>query len=112
MAASISAAMFASTVFFLTSRLGLPTGLPQLLLQGADLLDDRVALGEGLDHVGLGDLLGPRLHHDDGVLGPGHQQVQLALGPQVGGRGVDHALPVPIPTRTAATGLWNGMSEM
>ena len=47
-------------------------------------------------HLGLGELLGPRLDHHDGVLGAGHEQVELALGAQVRGGGVHDALPVPV----------------
>jgi hypothetical protein len=76
--------------------LGLADARAKLLLDGHDLPDDAVALDEGLRQDLLGDLGGAGLDHHDRVLGAGHQQVQLALGLEVGVGGVDDELVVPV----------------
>ena len=74
----------------------LPTRARRSFCMRDDLLDDVVALDEGLRHHVLRHLVGARLDHDDRVLGAGHQQVQLALRLEVGGGGVDDEGAVPV----------------
>jgi hypothetical protein len=49
------------------------------VLGRAELLDLAVGDVEGVEDLGLRDLVGPGLHHEDGVLGAGHDQVERRL---------------------------------
>ncbi len=62
-----------------------------LLLKGNQRLHRLVPHLERLDDDFFLDLLGARLHHQDGVFGAGHAQIQAALL-QLVGRGVDDEL--------------------
>ena len=52
----------------------------QLALRGAELLDLVVRDLERVEHLGLGDLVGTGLDHQDRVVGAGDDQVELGLG--------------------------------
>ena len=59
--------------------LGLAAGALQLELHVDELLDLVVRDAQGLDHDRLGDLLGARLDHHDGVAGAGDHEVDVGL---------------------------------
>ena len=76
-------------------HLGLCGQSNQLLLHLNDLLVRLLALPDSLDYHVFGDLNGSGLHHGDGVLGSGHNQVQFAVH-KLGEGGVDDDLSVDI----------------
>ena len=49
----------------------------QFALQRADLLDLRVGDVERVEDLGLGDLVGARLDHQDGLLGARDDQIEV-----------------------------------
>ena len=51
--------------------------LGELALQGTELLDLGVRDVERIEDLRLGNLVGTRLHHQDRVLGAGHDQVEV-----------------------------------
>ena len=75
--------------------LGLAGLLGQLALRGAQLADLRVRDVERVEDLGLGHLVGARLDHQDGVLGAGHDQVEVGLEQLLLGR-VDHEVALEL----------------
>src|SRR5829696_6866316 len=59
--------------------LGLARLLCELALGLAQLPDLAVGDVERVEHLGLGDLLGPGLDHEDRLLGAGHHEVELGV---------------------------------
>ncbi len=57
--------------------LGLADLLGQLALQRTDLLDRLVGDVERVEDLGLGDLVGPGLDHQDRLFGAGHDEVEV-----------------------------------
>ncbi len=95
----------------------LPTFAGELALQRAELLDLRVGDVERVEDLGLGDLVGARLDHQDRLLGAGDDQVEVRAALCVRAAdpprsGLTTKLPSTLPIRTAPTGVGNGMSEI
>ena len=53
--------------------------LAQLVLRGAELLDRAVRDVERVEDLGLGDLVRARLDHEDGLVGAGDDEVEVAV---------------------------------
>ena len=73
----------------------MPAFCGQLALRGAQLLDLVVRDLERVEQLGLGDLVGTGLDHQDRVVGAGHDQVEVGLG-DVGLRGVHDELALEL----------------
>ena len=80
--ARIASRIASSTAIVSNSFFSLPTLRGELALQRAQLLDLRVGDVERVEDLGLGDLVGARLDHQDRLLGAGDDQVEVraALG--------------------------------
>ena len=111
-AASISAAMFASTVFFLTSRLGLPTACRSCFCRA------QICLITAWPSVRARTMSASEISSaPDSTITmassvPATSRFSLLLARRSAVEGLTTHCPSHIPTRTAATGLWKGMSEM
>ena len=68
-----------STCGGVTSTFSLPACLAQLALGLAELLDLAVGDVERVEDLGLGDLVGAGLDHEDGLLGAGDDEVERRL---------------------------------
>ena len=82
------------------------------MLQGAELLDLAVRDVERVEDLGLGDLVGPRLDHQDRLLGAGDDQVEVrarvGIGEQVLLFGVHHEVAVDLADAHGADGRREG----
>src|SRR6476469_5220904 len=78
--------------------------LGQLALRGTDLLDRVVGDVEGVEDLGLGDLVGAGLDHQDGLVGARDDQVELGVADQVGLVGVDDEVAVDLADAHRADG--------
>ena len=61
------------------SSLGLPAFSPSSRCAAHELLDLRVRDVERVEDLGLGHLVGARLDHQDGLVGAGHDEVEVGL---------------------------------
>ena len=59
---------------------------------------------ERVEDLGLGDLVGARLDHQDGVVGAGHDEVEVDVADEVGLVGVDHEVAVDLADAHRADG--------
>ena len=87
-----------------TSIFGLPYLLGELALGLAELLDLLVGDVERVEDLGLGDLVGAGLDHQDRLFGAGDDQVEIGVVDEVPLARVDDELPSTLPMRTAPTG--------
>ena len=67
---------------------------------------------ERVEHLGLGDLVGAGLDHQDGVVGAGDDEVEVGVVDEVGLVGLTTKLPSILPMRTAPTGVGSGIGEI
>src|SRR4051794_24957732 len=70
--------------------------LGELALDGAQLLDRVVGDVERVEDLRLGDLVGARLDHQDGLLGAGHDEVEVGVVEEVLLLGVDDEVAVDL----------------
>ena len=71
---------------------------------GAQLLDLRVGDVERVEHLGLGDLVGARLDHEDGLVGAGDDEVEVGVVDEVGLARVDDEVAVDLADAHGADG--------
>ena len=77
-------------------ELGLAGLLGELALRGAELLDVLVRDVERVEDLGLGDLAGAGLDHQDRLVGAGHDQIEIGALEQVELVGVDDEVAVDL----------------
>jgi len=99
---------------FGTNDLGLVLAglLAQLVLERAELLDRVVGDVEARRGSPPRSPRWRPLDHQDGLLGPGHDQVELGVVEEVLLVRLTTKLPSTLPMRTAPIGAGNGMSEI
>ena len=71
---------------------------------GAELPDLRVGDVERVEHLGLGDLVGARLDHEDGLVGAGDDEVEVGVVDEVGLARVDDEVAVDLADAHGADG--------
>ena len=86
----------------------------EIALKLAELLDRVMRDVERIEDLGLGNLVGARLDHQDRVLGAGDDQVEVlpssTFSSSDSSVGLTTKLPSILPTRTAPTGVGSGTS--